>query len=58
MINQDQLPFSALATAYTGHWKTRAFQGSDEQTLAKFREVRDDIDRRMQAWLASQPIAA
>jgi arsenate reductase (thioredoxin) len=31
-----------------------AFQGTDEEKLNKFREVRDDIDRRIQNWLAKQ----
>ncbi len=28
-----------------------AFVGSDEEKLAKFREVRDQIERRIKAWL-------
>ena len=40
-----------------------AFEGSDEGKLAKFREVRDQIDARVQAWLrdlgeADDPAAA
>jgi arsenate reductase len=31
-----------------------AFQGTDEEKLNKFREVRDEIDRRVQQWLALQ----
>ena len=36
------------------------FQGTDEQTRAKFREVRDQIDQRIREWLAEQniPVAA
>jgi arsenate reductase len=37
------------------HWgfeDPAAFVGSDEDTLAKFREVRDQIDERIKAWLA------
>ena len=33
------------------------FEGSDEQTAAKFREVRDQIDVRIRAWLAEQGLA-
>jgi arsenate reductase len=36
------------------HWTfgdPAAFQGTDEQKLAKFREVRDQIDARIQAWV-------
>src|SRR5690606_24125188 len=29
-----------------------AFAGSQQKRLAKFREVRDDIDKRIQQWLA------
>jgi arsenate reductase len=37
------------------HWSFEdpaAFVGPEEETLAKFREVRDQIDRRTRAWLA------
>ena len=33
-----------------------AFQGTDEEKLAKFREVRDLIDQRIQSWLREQGI--
>ena len=39
------------------HWPfadPAAFMGSEEERLAKFREVRDQIDRRIQEWLAGQ----
>lgn len=58
---EKNCPTTFLGVSNRLHWSLEdpaAFQGSDEQTLAKFREVRDDIDRRMRAWLASQPIAA
>jgi arsenate reductase len=32
------------------------FEGSDMEKAAKFREVRDQIDARIQAWLAEQRI--
>jgi arsenate reductase len=34
-----------------------AFVGSDDEKLAKFREVRDQIDQRIKAWLAEQKAA-
>ena len=37
------------------HWgfeDPAAFVGSEEKTLAKFREVRDQIDERIEGWLA------
>jgi len=39
------------------HWSFEdpsAFVGSDDKKLAKFREVRDQIERRIQTWLAEQ----
>ncbi len=41
------------------HWPFEdpaAFEGSDDEKLAKFREVRDLIDERIRAWLAEQKI--
>jgi arsenate reductase len=42
------------------HWDLEdpaAFVGSDEEKLAKFRAVRDQIDQHIRAWLAEQGIA-
>jgi len=39
------------------HWSFEdpaAFVGSDDEKLTKFREVRDQIDQRIKAWLAEQ----
>jgi arsenate reductase len=39
------------------HWSYEdpaAFAGTDEEKLAKFREIRDLIEQRIQAWLAEQ----
>lgn len=44
-------------TAQILHWSFEdpaAFVGSDEEKLAKFREVRDGIERRIKEWLAEQ----
>jgi len=41
------------------HWSFEdpaKFEGSDEQKLTKFRQVRDLIDVRVKAWLADQNI--
>jgi arsenate reductase len=41
------------------HWSfadPAAFEGSDEEKLAKFREVRDQIDQRIKNWLAEQGV--
>lgn len=39
------------------HWSFEdpaAFEGSEEEKLEKFREIRDQIDARIKAWLAEQ----
>lgn len=39
------------------HWDFEdpaAFVGSEEETLNKFREVRDQIEARVKAWVAEQ----
>ncbi len=39
------------------HWSFQdpaAFDGSDEQKLAKFREIRDQIETKIKSWVASQ----
>jgi len=39
------------------HWAfddPAAFEGTEEEKLGKFREVRDQIDERIRAWLAEQ----
>jgi arsenate reductase len=38
------------------HWPTEdpaAFVGGEAETLAKFRRVRDELDGRVQDWLAA-----
>lgn len=42
------------------HWgfeDPAAFVGSEDEILAKFREVRDQIDERVQEWLAEAVVA-
>jgi arsenate reductase len=41
------------------HWPLEdpaAFQGTREETLAKFREIRDQIDERVRDWLDQQGV--
>jgi arsenate reductase (thioredoxin) len=41
------------------HWSFEdpaAFEGTEEEKLRKFREVRDQMDQRIRAWLAEQEI--
>jgi arsenate reductase len=44
MLNREFWPFD----------DPPAFQGTDEEKLNKFREVRDTIDNKIQQWLATQ----
>jgi len=42
------------------HWSFEdptAFEGTDGEELAKFREIRDKIEGRIQAWLEEQGIS-
>jgi arsenate reductase len=42
------------------HWSFEdpaAFQGTDEQKLEKFRQIRDLIDEKIRYWLAEQGVA-
>lgn len=41
------------------HWEFEdpaAFQGTEDEKLQKFREVRDEIDRRVRRWLAERGV--
>jgi arsenate reductase len=48
-------PFSTQRL-YWPHEDPAAFVGTEAETLAKFREVRDQISERLQAWLKDQGI--
>ena len=40
------------------HWSFEdpaAFEGTDEEKLAKFREIRDQIEEKLSSWLATNP---
>jgi arsenate reductase len=42
------------------HWSFEdpsAFRGTEDEKLAKFREVRDQLEQRIKAWLAEQKAA-
>jgi arsenate reductase (thioredoxin) len=52
---EENCPTTFLGVSSRLHWPFEdpaAFQGSDAQILGKFREIRDQIDRRIQEWLA------
>jgi len=55
---EKNCPTTFLGISNRLHWSFEdpaAFQGDEAQTLAKFREVRDQIDRRIKEWLATNP---
>jgi arsenate reductase len=55
---EENCPRSFLMSAGKHfHWffeDPAAFQGTDAAKLQKFREIRDQIDRRIQEWLVEQ----
>lgn len=54
---EENCPRIFLTQGKHTHWDfddPAAFEGSDEEKLAKFREVRDQIDQRIQHWLAEE----
>lgn len=55
---EERCPTTFPGVGQRMHWAfddPAAIEGSDEERLAKFREVRDQIDRRIRDWLAEQP---
>ncbi|MBN1667969.1 MAG: arsenate reductase ArsC [Anaerolineales bacterium] len=57
---EENCPRIFLTQGKHSHWDFEdpaAFEGSGEEKLAKFREIRDQIDRRIQQWLADVEIA-
>jgi arsenate reductase len=54
---EENCPRIFLTQGKHTHWDFEdpaAFEGSEEAKLAKFREVRDQIDQRIQYWLAEE----
>ncbi len=54
---EENCPTTFLGVSQRIHWPLEdpaALQGSDEEKLAKFREVRDQIVQRVQAWIAQE----
>ncbi len=52
---EEHCPRTFLGVSHRLHWDLEdpaAFVGSEAETLAKFRVVRDEVDRRIRAWLA------
>ncbi len=51
---EKNCPTTFLGVSHRLHWAfddPAAFQGNEEDTLAKFREVRDQIDAQIRSWL-------
>jgi arsenate reductase len=51
---EKNCPTAFLGISHREHWSLEdsvKFQGREEETLEKFREVRDQIGARIQAWL-------
>lgn len=56
---EENCPRAFLGVGNHTHWSFEdpaAFEGSDELKLAKFREIRDQIDQRIKNWLQEQAI--
>ena len=54
---EERCPTTFPGVGQRLHWAfddPAAVEGTDEDKLAKFREVRDQIDRRIREWLAEQ----
>jgi arsenate reductase len=57
---EDKCPSVFPGMGQRMHWgfeDPAAFVGSEEETLAKFRDVRDEIDTRVREWLEESNIA-
>jgi arsenate reductase len=55
---EERCPTTFPGVGQRLHWAfddPAAVDGTDEDKLAKFREVRDQIDHRLREWLATQP---
>lgn len=56
---EENCPTTFLGVANRLHWPfddPATFMGSEEERVAKFRQVRDQIDQRIKEWLAEQKI--
>jgi arsenate reductase len=56
---EENAPTAWVSMELRRHWPFEdpsTFEGTDEEKLAKFREVRDLIEKRIKEWLAEQDI--
>ena len=57
---EEKCPRTFLTSGIHAHWDFEdpaAFEGSEEAKLEKFREIRDQIDQRIQTWLKETVVA-
>lgn len=57
---EENCPRVFLSQGIHTHWDFEdpaAFEGSDEEKMSKFREVRDQIDQHIKDWLAEVDVA-
>jgi len=58
---EQNCPTTFLGISHRLHWSLEdpaGFEGSDQEKLAKFREVRDLIKRQIENWLVAQDIGS
>jgi arsenate reductase len=56
---EENAPTAWVAMELRTHWPFEdpaRFEGTEEEKLAKFREVRDQIEKKVKEWLAAQNI--
>jgi arsenate reductase len=56
---EERCPSTFPGVGQRLHWDLddpAAFEGTDEQIMERFRAVRDEIDRRIRDWLASEGV--
>lgn len=58
---EEKCPTTFVGVSHRLHWAfddPAALLGTHEEKLQKFRQIRDQIDQKLQAWVAEQTVAA
>jgi arsenate reductase len=58
---EEKCPTTFVGVSHRLHWAfddPAALQGTHEEKLQKFRQVRDQIGQKLQAWVAEQAVVA
>jgi arsenate reductase (thioredoxin) len=58
---EERCPTTFVGVNHRLHWAfddPAAFEGTDEEKLNRFREIRDQIDQKIQAWVAEEAVKA